>query len=167
MIKPINKLRAIKREKAQTMLEFALVLPLVLLITYGIIEVGRAIFIYSAVNSAAREGARYGIAAGPGPNGVVQYADCKGIRDAVRKTAFLVSIPDNKIDINYDHGSGSSFLSCPSPQSSIDPKLIELGDRIKVTVRARYDPVIGKFLGIGGYDITKINYRTILLNIIQ
>jgi TadE-like protein len=167
MIKPIKKLKSRNREKAQTMLEFALVLPLVLLITYGIMEVGRAIFIYAAVNSAAREGARYGIAAGPGPNGIVQFADCQGIRAAIQKTAFLVTIPEDTIDIDYDHGSGSSFLSCPYPQISINPKLINLGDRIKVTVRARYDPVIGKFLGIGGYDITKTNYRTILLNIIQ
>lgn len=154
MIQPIKKLKALNREKAQTMLEFALVFPFVLLITYGIIEVGRAVFIYSAVNSAAREGARFGVAAGIDANGIVQYADCKGIRDAVRKTAFLISIPDSKINIQYDNGS-TIKLSCLPSQNSIDPKLIKLGDRIIVTVTARYEPVIGGFLGMVGYDMTK------------
>jgi Flp pilus assembly protein TadG len=166
MIKPIKKLKALNREKAQVMLEFALVFPFVLLITYGIIEVGRAVFIYSAVNSSAREGARYGVAAGIGANGKVQYADCKGIRDAVRKTAFLISIPDSNINIQYDNGS-TIKSSCPPSTDPKDLNRIKLGDRIIVTVTVRYDPVIGGFLGIGGYDITKTNYRTILLNIIQ
>ena len=112
MIKSTKKLTWIKNEHAQTMVEFALVFPIVLLITYGIIEFGRWIFIYSAVTGAAREGARYGIAAGDA-GGVPQYADCPGIRAAVRKTAFLVSIPDdNDIDISYDEGPGSSPKTC-------------------------------------------------------
>jgi hypothetical protein len=168
MIKPIKKLRFLNREKAQTMVEFALVFPIVLLITYGIIEFGRMIFIYSSVTSSAREGARYGIAAGIGANGIVQYADCKGIRDAVRKTAFLVSIPDSDIKIQYDN-NGSTIKSegCPPSTNSIDPKVIKLGDRIIVTVTAQYDPVIGGFLGVGGFKMTGKNYRTILMNIGQ
>jgi Flp pilus assembly protein TadG len=165
MIKPIKKLKSRNREKAQTMVEFMLVFPFILLITYGIIEVGRAVFIYSAVNIAAREGARYGIAAGD-VGGIPQYADCQGIRNAVRKTAFLISIPDSNINIQYDNGS-TIKSSCPPSTDPKDLNRIKLGDRIIVTVTARYDPVIGGFLGIKGYDITKKNYRTILLNIIQ
>lgn len=161
MIKPVKLWPKLKKENAQTMVEFALVFPVVLLITYGIIEFGRMLFIYQAVTSAAREGARYGVAAGVGPNGVVQYADCKGIRDAARRTAFLVLIPDSNINIQYDNGS-SIISSCP-PSTG----LIKLGDRIIVTVNGRYDPVIGSFLGIGGFNIIKTNYRSILLGIVQ
>jgi hypothetical protein len=167
MIKSTKKLTWIKNEHAQSMVEFALVFPIVLLITYGIIEFGRWIFIYSAVTGSAREGARYGLAAGVGPNGIVQYADCQGIRDAVDKTAFLISIPPSNIIINYDDGVNIKS-SCPPSTNPNDPNRIKLGDRIIVTVTARYKPVIGGFLGIGEfYDITQTNYRTILLNIIQ
>jgi Flp pilus assembly protein TadG len=165
MIKSTKKLTWIKNEHAQTMVEFALVFPVVLLITYGIIEFGRMLFIYAAVTGSAREGARYGLAAGVGANGIVQYADCQGIRDAVRKTAFLISIPDSNINIQYDNGS-TIKSSCPPSTDPKDSNRIKLGDRIIVTVTARYDPVIGSFLGIGGDDITQKNYRTILLNVI-
>ena len=53
-----------KKERAQGIVEFALVLPLLLVLMLGIIEVGRLLFIYSSVNSASREAARYGSAAG-------------------------------------------------------------------------------------------------------
>jgi hypothetical protein len=45
----------------QTMVEFALGLPLLLILFIGMIEVGRAVFIYNVVGNAAREGARFGI----------------------------------------------------------------------------------------------------------
>ncbi|MCD6401003.1 MAG: pilus assembly protein, partial [Anaerolineales bacterium] len=44
----------------QTLLEFALILPLLLLLTAGVFDSGRAIYYTSVMNNAAREGARYG-----------------------------------------------------------------------------------------------------------
>jgi Flp pilus assembly protein TadG len=41
-------------------MEFALVLPIFLLILFGIIDIGRYVYITNAFNEAAREGARYG-----------------------------------------------------------------------------------------------------------
>ena len=42
------------------MAEFALALPILMLIIYGVIEAGRAVFMYAAVNNASREAARFG-----------------------------------------------------------------------------------------------------------
>ena len=44
--------------RAQSMVEFALVLPMLLLLVVGIIELGYALFVYVEVQSAGREGAR-------------------------------------------------------------------------------------------------------------
>ena len=52
------------QESAQGMVEFALVLPMLILVLFGIIEVGRLLFIYNAVATSSREAARYGSAAG-------------------------------------------------------------------------------------------------------
>ncbi|MEJ2352363.1 MAG: pilus assembly protein [Anaerolineales bacterium] len=53
------------RSKAgQGMVEFALTLPVLMLLMLGIIEFGRLLFTYSAVTTAGREAARYGPAAG-------------------------------------------------------------------------------------------------------
>src|SRR5512147_2832453 len=67
------------RERAQGMVEFALVLPLLLLLIFGVIELGRMFVIYSSVNSASREAARYGAASGLSGNNVIYYNDCAGM----------------------------------------------------------------------------------------
>jgi Flp pilus assembly protein TadG len=68
-----------KDRKGQGAVEFALMLPVLMLLILGLIEFGRLIFLYITVNSAGREAARYGMAMGDGPSGVPQYYDCDGI----------------------------------------------------------------------------------------
>lgn len=48
-----------RKTNGQSLAEFALVLPLVLLLVLGFLDLGRAIYYYSAISNAAREGARY------------------------------------------------------------------------------------------------------------
>jgi hypothetical protein len=154
------------KRNAQTLVEFALVLPLTLLITLGLIEFGRMIFMYAAVTNSAREGARYGAAAGVGDNGIVQYADCKGIRDAVRRTAFLIAIPDSNITILYDHGDDVQKANCNPPLVVANPNHFVAKDRIIVQVWAQYTPLI-PFLGLEkvGFHINSENKRTIMIGI--
>ena len=45
----------------QSLVEFALVLPLFLLLFFAIVDMGRAVFVYNSVTNAAREGARLAI----------------------------------------------------------------------------------------------------------
>lgn len=46
------------RERGAAMVEFALVVPLLLLIVMGIVDVGRAYLVQTSVSNAAREGVR-------------------------------------------------------------------------------------------------------------
>ena len=48
----------------QALVEFALVAPIFFLLLFGIIEAGRFILFYEALNNATREGARYAIVHG-------------------------------------------------------------------------------------------------------
>ncbi|MEI6207934.1 MAG: TadE/TadG family type IV pilus assembly protein [Desulfuromonadales bacterium] len=48
-------------EKGQALVEFALILPLLLLLLFGIIEFGRAFFQKNMTINAAREGARFAV----------------------------------------------------------------------------------------------------------
>ena len=50
-----------KIKKAQGMVEFALLAPLLLLILVGTMEFGRIIIVYTSITNAVREGARYGV----------------------------------------------------------------------------------------------------------
>lgn len=45
-------------QRSQALIEFALVSPVLLLLIFGIVDLGRAIFYYDTLNHAAREGAR-------------------------------------------------------------------------------------------------------------
>lgn len=53
-----------RRERAQALVEFALVAPIFFLLLFGIIEGGRFILYYETLNNATREGARYAIVHG-------------------------------------------------------------------------------------------------------
>ena len=50
-------------QRSQALIEFALVSPVLLLLLFGVIDLGRAIFYYDTINHAAREGARTAIRA--------------------------------------------------------------------------------------------------------
>lgn len=168
MYKRLHKFSIFKHEKAQTMVEFALVFPIILLLTYGVIEVGRAVFIYTAVTSAAREGSRYGAAAGQDDSGVYYYMNCDGIRAAIRKTAILTPITDNQISVWYDHGPGTVAFPnaniCPPGTSIYSQNLPKLGDRIVVRLAVPYVPVI-RFLRFNGFTVRAENGRTILARV--
>ena len=50
-----------RRFSGQTLVEFTLLLPIFLLLIIGFLDVGRAVFYYSSLSNATREGARYAI----------------------------------------------------------------------------------------------------------
>ena len=52
-----------RSQRSQALIEFALVSPVLLLLLFGIIDIGRAIFYYDTINHAAREGARVAVRA--------------------------------------------------------------------------------------------------------
>lgn len=168
MIKPTIKFKSLRIESAQTMVEFALVFPIVLLITYGLIEFGRMLYVYTAVTGAAREGARYGAASAIATGKLPQYAHCSGIRSAVRSRAVLVLIPDSNILISYDKGPGlgSVASTCEALATKINGgnNPIKLGDRVIVHVTYRFTPWIA-FLGVKSFNIVSENARTILVKV--
>ena len=47
-----------RRERGQALVEFAFVLPIIVLVIAAFIEIGRAVFAYNTVANAARQGAR-------------------------------------------------------------------------------------------------------------
>jgi Flp pilus assembly protein TadG len=135
------------------MVEFALVLPLLLFLVFGIIELGRLMVIYTSVAAASREGARYGSAAGTSENNVPYYLDTQGIEEAVRRMTLLIA-PDT-IDITYDNGPNTAEFE---PASSSD---VRLGDRINVTVTALYDPILG-LTPLQPFTVASTTSRTIV-----
>lgn len=48
-------------QRGQTLVEFALILPVFLFLSLMIFDFGRAVYYYNAIHNAARAGARYGV----------------------------------------------------------------------------------------------------------
>jgi len=54
-------MRKFRKTSGQSLVEFVLVLPLLLMLVMGLFELGRAVFYFSVLNTAVREGTRYAI----------------------------------------------------------------------------------------------------------
>ncbi len=102
-------------KKGQALVEFALILPLLLLIIFGIIEFGRVLFIYSNLFNAAREGVRYGITMPRDYNGISQH-----VKDAI------VAVPDDNVNIQvwYDDGPQSTNTFTNSTQVAVGQRVV-------------------------------------------
>lgn len=145
------------------MVEFALVLPVLLMVILGLIEFGRLMFIYSAVTSASREASRYGASIGPGPNGDPRYRECEAIRSQALRVGQLVGVAPGDVYINYDRGpEGTPPPGIPTPMPNC-PQEAGLGDRIIVEVRGLYNPLpAAPLVGLVNFEFRSISRRTII-----
>lgn len=128
-------------QRAQSMVEFALVFTLFLALLLGVIEFGHLLFVYTATTSAAAEAARYAAATGTNPAGVPYYQDCQGIQRAALRLGTLAGLTPDDITIEYDNGPGTAvYARCPTP-----PAQVRGGDRVIVRVQATYRPWVPLF----------------------
>jgi hypothetical protein len=160
-----------KKAKAQAMIEFAIALPFLLLLLYGIIELARLAFIFSSASNASRAAARYGSGAGENSEGVPHYLDCDGIREVADQSAYVTDF--SEINITYDRGVNSDGTQVPisgvDPDPSTDTCPIENinvrnGDRIIVQVSVDYEPIVS-IIPIDPLEIVSSNARTFIVSI--
>ena len=155
--------RGDKKSRAQGLVEFALVLPLLLLVMFALIEFGRLLFIYSVVFTSSREAARYGSAAGNVGSYIPHYRHCDGMRAAAQRVGTLVGIEQGNILINYDDGDPAHpFGNCPA--NDYGPSAVRLGDRVVVRVSAQYQPLL-PLLRLPSFPISSTSARTILKDV--
>lgn len=81
-----------KEERGQALTEMALVLPLLLLLIFGVTEMGRVGYAYISVNNAARAGARVASVGG----------DDAAVREAVLKAAPALDPAQIDVEISPD-----------------------------------------------------------------
>lgn len=98
----INLLRFKGRngQKGQAVAEFALVLPIMLLILFSIVEFGRAVMTWNVVTGAAREGARVGATSSSGFSEAHQAASNVLNAAGINNFSISVSGPDGNNNVN-------------------------------------------------------------------
>ncbi len=97
-----------RRSRGQSAVEFALIASVLFLFIYGIMEVGRLVFINSAVENGAREGARYASA-----NPSAAIANPRPNPDALRTAVVsrMALVDGSQVTINVQPGPICDF--CP------------------------------------------------------
>jgi len=141
-------------DRAQGMVEFALILPMLLVLIFGTIEAGRMLAIFSTVSNSARQAARYGSVGGDSSSTVPNYLDCQGIVNSARGSSPLMTL--NSISVTYQQpvtstASFSSIGQCKYITSTLPSQMTSTtsltrtdfsnGYRILVTVTAIYQPL--------------------------
>jgi len=148
--------------RAQAMVEFAIALPVLLLLLFGIMEVGRMALIYTMVTNASRDASRYASAVGRGDDLLFKYNHCAGIKQAaIDSTYNLVAIAPSDILISYVDENGVSAGTCDAT-SGEDPDItVDSEYRVTVQVKAYYTRVV-TLIPIPSRWITSTSTRTIL-----
>lgn len=90
-----------KRQRGTAIVEFALILPLLLVLTFTVTELGRAFYQYNVLAKSVREAARYLSARTPGASAeiakaknIIVYGSPNGSGNAVVPGLSLSNVPD-------------------------------------------------------------------------
>ncbi len=147
-------------QNAQGMVEFALVLPVLLLLIFGIIAFGHMMFSYSFTIAASREAARWGAAVGVTENGLPRFRDCDEMLETAVRVGAVAGVRPESVVIEYDHGPDSlaPYAACPPGGQGPD---VNLSDRVIVTIVVNYQPIV-PLVNIQPFPIRAETARTII-----
>ena len=134
----------LRSERGQGLVELALVLPLLILLLAGTVDLGRAFFSYIEITNAAREGARAG-----------SRMPCHA-GDAVQRQAMKTSITNAAVAEAADSGvtltAGNIFIipdpvstGCPTPTAHAP---------LRVRVDLTFNTILGAGIGWATIDLS-------------
>lgn len=142
----------LRNDRAQALVETALVLPLLLLLIVGLFDAGRAIWLSNTLATAVREGTRYGIVHGalssaPTGPGAASYTppDTDTLITAqVRK--YAGGVPSNLTVLSiWPDGNANR------------------GSRIVVSASFPFTPVLSQVFAGGGFSVTLRSSSTLVI----
>jgi len=140
-------------ERGQSLVEFALLLPLMLLIITGLFDVARAVWQENTLAYAAREGTRYAIVHGSEGNPRVDAATpscgtgaqdptfCVTIPNVVRQAA--LGVPNVTVTLTYPDNYPGSGVPCADRNC-----------RVAIDASAPFVPLPSQYLLNGAFQIT-------------
>jgi Flp pilus assembly protein TadG len=145
----MKRRRGRRREGGQGLVEFSLVFPVFILLLFGILDLGRAIYAYNTIADAAREGARVAIV-----NQIQTSPDCVverpiqnpgaphwSIKTCAVQWAIALGVQESDVTVSYAAPPGVALTCSPT---------VAVGCIASVTVAHTYTaitPVIGNLVG--------------------
>ena len=143
--------------RGQALVEFALILPIFMLILVGLIDFGRAVYAYNTVNQAAREAARLAIV-----DQTVAHVQDEGAKSAVSLGIGAADIIVDFRDRTTPDVPGSCLAAVAGDENNTDGIVFCIA---VVTVPYEYEaatPIIGNLLGtihIEGESRFKVDFN--------
>jgi Flp pilus assembly protein TadG len=126
-----------RRERGQSLVETAVVLPILLLLVVAIVDFGRAFDAYIILTNAAREGARFG-----------------AIKPSLTEEEVKQIVVDDVL------GSGTNITQMTGFNATENVTVegqIEEWDFVRVTVTYDFDLWFGRLIGIPQLTLTKVS----------
>ncbi len=130
--------RSVRGASGQALVEMALILPVLLLVTLGIVEFARAFNAKQAVTDAAREGARHAVVFDAG-------IDQDSVTSAVETALERAGIPSDAATIDFDKTTGwrtegtmqTMYVGVPYRFGFFGPLFKALSGSETITIAAR------------------------------
>ena len=132
-------------ERGQSTVEFALAIPLLLLVVLGLFDLARAVWWSNTLAEAAREGTRYVIVRGSGCPTSIREPECPATQTSVASyvSRYTIGIPS----ITATMTCGASQSPCPSPGPNAQQS-------VTVAVSADLVPIASKWFLGSTYKLT-------------
>jgi len=125
--------------RAQDLVEFALIFPILILFLFGIIDFGRVFHVLIAISNAAREGARIGTLYNVGPDGLMNETMIK-LAATQEAGNFSLKLTDDQI---------TPSCVCLDPDPLICPNTTDCvkGQTLRVEVNYSFEPITAIVFG--------------------
>lgn len=154
------------KTQGQSLVEFALTLPILLLFVFGIIDLARTLFVYSQLIDATRQTVRYGITVGLEANNL-RYLDCEGLRQTAHDMPGVYNLEEANIDIHYEDAAGNTLVNPETGQPiSCDEDLswwdVNNGDVLVVGIQGQIRSITPYFTNLFALTLSHTSRRTIV-----
>jgi Flp pilus assembly protein TadG len=128
-----------RRSRGQALAEFAIVVPIIAMMIFGLLDLGRAVFTYNTITQAARQGARTAIV----------DQDVDRVRATTYAYAPSLNLGTSSVDVCFktsdstERDCNSSIGDCPSSSRVIGCLAIVATDVTYVPMT----PIVGTLVG--------------------
>jgi Flp pilus assembly protein TadG len=159
-----------QRDRGANLVEFALIMPLLFLLLFGVIEFARLIYGYSTVWNGAREGARYATTVGDtDSDGVPNYLDCDAIEAAAISKVAGVDLTTGDITVKYFDADGTEIANCDADAASLasGSTIVDSGFTIEVEASGTFDAVVPLLSSLlNDVDVSSTQSRSIFKGVV-
>jgi hypothetical protein len=116
----------------QSLVEFALILPIFVLVLIGIFDAGRAVYTYHTVNNAAREAGRHAMV-----DQTIDHIKAKAVANAV-----AANVDPDDVDVTFEKAAGGPCTSVGDDIVTECVAIVEVTSRFEAVT-----PLLGQLMG--------------------